>query len=167
MTVMGWEWYIQGRSAEYAIDRLTEAFTPQALAAFLGEGVGEYLAKRAEARFAQEGDSAVGKWEPLKEATVNIRLSQNFGGEHPINRRTGELEDWVVGSGWHAYPTNLGASLRFPKANPVGLVREKVETAQRGRDYPSTVARPVLAIDETDVLQVTALFGVYIAEAVR
>lgn len=163
----GWEWYISAPSADFALGRLAEAFTPEALTAFLGAGVGEYLAKRAEARFKDEGDSAVGKWAPLKEATVNIRLSQNYGGDHPINRRTGELENWVVGSGWDAYPTGIGATLRYPKANPAGLLRDKVETAQRGLPNPSTVARPVLAIDETDVLQVTALLGVYVTEAMR
>jgi hypothetical protein len=164
---MGWEWYIQADSADIVLDRLEEIFTPDTLATFLGAEVGPYLKKRAEARFAQEGDSASGKWVPLKDATVQIRLSQNIGGEHPINRRTGELENWVVGSGWNAYPTGLGATLQYPGKAPTGELLEKVTTAQKGKTYPSTVPRPVLAVDDTDALQVTAILGAFISDAVR
>jgi hypothetical protein len=163
----GWEWYITSPSADFALAKLEEAFTPQVLASFLGAEVGPFLRERAQARFAAEGDSASGKWAPLKPVTVDIRLSMNYGGEHPINRRTGELENWVVGSGWNAYPMGGGAALQFPGNTPSGELVDKVQTAQKGRANPNTQPRPILAIDETDVLQVTTLLATMITEAVR
>lgn len=162
-----WTWYVQSRSAEYALDRLAEILTPDGLALWLGSEVGEYLKKRAEARFASEGDDVTGPWAPLQDATVQIRLGQNFGGAHPINRRTGQLEDWVVNSGWRAYPTSMGGSLAYPDNTPTGILLEKVQTAQKGSDNPRTPPRPVLGVNENDMLYVLSMFGTYIAEAVK
>ena len=161
-----WVWYVESRSVDHALDGLARVFTPEALSAFLGGPIGEYLAKQAENRFASEGDATVGKWAPLRPATVQIRIDTNFGGDHPINRRTGELEDWVVGSGWDAYPTGFGASLKFPAKEPTGVLRKKVEIAQVGGGEYNTVARPVLGLDENDVLYAISALSLEIEEAV-
>lgn len=140
------------------LTKLVLLLSPQGAAAFLGVQVGPYLSKRAGERFAGEGDDVVGQWAPLKESTVGIRESQNFPGEHPINRRTGELENWVVDGGWNAYPTALGGSLQYPKNKPGGELKTKVQTAQKGKEFPRTVPRPVLGVNETDML---FLIGAY------
>lgn len=139
------------------LEVLDTALNPVAIAAFLGAAVGPYLEKRAEARFADEGDDAVGQWAPLKEVTVGIREAQGYGAG-PINHRSGELEEYITGSGSAIVAHSWGASLTFPGASPVGELEEKVRTAQQGKDYPATVPRPVLGISETDLVYVlTAL----------
>jgi len=161
-----WFWSITGLSPEEALDRLLVLLGPGLLSsAFLSGPVAEYLQERARRRFAAEGDDAVGKWAPLKEATVNIRLSQNYGGEHPINRRTGELERWVVDSGWNAYPTSYGAAMAYPGAAPTGELLEKVQVAQRGDER--TVARPVLGLTDTDLIAATIMFADYLSEGMK
>lgn len=133
---------------------LAVLLSPAGMGSFLGTEIGPYLSRRAGERFASEGDDATGPWAPLKPYTVQVREQGNWpvAGEHPINRRTGELENWVVGSGWDAYPTAAGASMRYPGTRPKGELRKKVTTAQQGKSHPSTVARPVLAVNETDLL---------------
>ena len=128
------------------------------MAAFLGAEVGPYLQRRAAARFKTEGDSASGKWAPLLPATQNIRATSpgwQVGPAHPINKRTGELEAWVTQGQWAAMSHPEGASLRYPSNAPNGELAEKVQTAQKGKSKPRTVARPVLAVDETDVMFIT------------
>jgi hypothetical protein len=142
-----WTWYVQSRSAEYALERLGEILQPDGLTTWLGAEVGPYLKERAEARF-------------------QIRLSQNYGAG-PINRRTGELEDWVVNSGWRAYPNSTGGSLAYPGAQPSGELLEKVQTAQKGSPYPPTVPRPVLGVNENDMLYVLSMFATFISEEVK
>ena len=159
----GWYTKVDDKALRLSFDRLILLLSPAGAASFLGTSVGPYLSKRAGERFANEGDDAVGgAWAPLKPGTVAIREEMGFPGEHPINVRTGELERWVVGSGWDAYPFGAGASLRYPGTAPTGTLKEKVVTAQRGRKDPDTVARPVLAVNEADMLFVIAALAAQI-----
>src|SRR3954453_12601525 len=107
---------IEDRKLMKIIDDLIILFGGPGMEAWLAADIGPYLAKRAGERFAQEGDDVVGAWAPLKPATVAIRQFSNYpvSGEHPINRRSGELENWVVQGGWRAYPTNYGAAMQYP-----------------------------------------------------
>lgn len=140
---------------------LDTALNPEAIALFLGAEVGPWLEQRARARFANEGDDAVGKWAPLKQSTVDIRQSQGYGAG-PINYRTGELEEFITGSGNSVIPTPWGAELTFPGASPIGEMEEKVSTAQQGKGYPSTVPRPVLGLSETDLVFVLTALAFHI-----
>lgn len=151
-----------------ALTNLFTLLSPAGMTFFLGSTMGPYLSKRAKERFQGEGDDAVGKWAPLKPATIAIRESQGFGAG-PINRRTGELENWVVQGGWNAYPTGFGASMKFPgKPTGGGELRKKVETAQKGRkSAPVTVPRPVLAVGETDLIFFQASLAFAVQEALR
>jgi hypothetical protein len=169
MVETGWSWSFATSSndARVVVDKLMTILSPEMMSAWLGGEVGPYLSERAKSRFVREGDDVSEKWAPLKESTVQIRIGLNLGGEHPINRRTGELEAWVVGSGWNAYPTGIGATLRYPKKKPSGTLLDKVTTAQKGSPYPATVPRPVLGINENDMLYITALLAANVMEAVR
>lgn len=158
---------VDDKALRRALENLISLLSPVGAAAWLGEAVGPYLSERAGTRFATEGDDASGQWLPLKEPTIAIREEQGYGGAHPINRRTGELEEWVVDGGWDAYPTGFGASMRYPGTQPAGELRKKVETAQRGRPDPNTAPRPVLAVNETDLLFVTAAFAASMTEVFR
>jgi hypothetical protein len=150
---------------ELAMTRFIELMTPAGIMAFLGAEVGPYLRQRARNRFAAEGDDVVGQWAPLAPSTVAIREGQQYPGEHPINRRTGEMENWVVDGGWDAYPFSGGGGLVYPQNEPTGTLREKVQTAQAGSASPLTQPRPVLGVNENDMLFVTALLAFSVEEA--
>ena len=156
---------VQDADVTQALDNLMALLSPAGMTAFLGASIGPYLSKRAGDRFASEGDDVVGSWAPLKPSTIQIREDQGFG-PGPINRRTGEMEEWVVRGGWAAYPTGFGASMRFPGKRPAGELRRKVETAQKGKKQPSTVARPVLGVNETDLLFFQSALSLAVQEAI-
>lgn len=140
------------RGVQLMLDRIDSALSPVGLAQFLYGGVQPWLEQRAAERFASEGDDASGKWLPLAPATVEIRESQGFEGSHPINKRTGELEQYITQSQVDVTAAPGVGTLRFPGRNaPSKAVAEKLSTAQRGRTYPRTPARPVLALNEKDL----------------
>lgn len=152
---------VNDRAVIRSLDNLITLMSPQGAAAFLGSTIGPYLSKRAKERFQGEGDDVTGAWAPLKPATITIRQESGFGAG-PINRRTGELEEYVVDGGWFAYPTGFGASMRFPGKDASGELKRKMETAQKGRKSPNTVARPVIGVNENDLifLQTSLMFAV-------
>jgi hypothetical protein len=160
------------RKLDQSLDRLIFLLEAEGMAAWMGTTVGPWLRKRASDRFASEGDDVSGPWAPLSPATQMIRAEGPWAvsGDHPINRRTGELENWVAQGTWFAYPDTLGASLTYPAGEPVGELREKMEVAQRGRpqslgpDKPRTVARPVLGVNEADLAFVMTALAMDIQE---
>jgi len=132
------------------------------LAGFLGEVVDPYLRQRARGRFADEGDDVTGAWQPLKPATQEIREQLGYGGAHPINIRTHELEAYIVDS-----PNNLsahpwGATLTLPGNPAQGELRDKMERAQQGDDR--TAARPVLGMNERDLAFVLLALGGFVKQ---
>lgn len=162
---VGLEMVMQDKDAENMLNKVEYLLQSTGLALFLGEEVGPYLRERAQARFKGEGDDVVGKWAPLKPATRMIRANNPnwpVGPDHPINVRTGELEDWVTQSAWDAHPTGMGATLKYPSKNPTGELRKKVVTAQKGKAFPSTVARPVLGVNPADLVFVTTRLAFYL-----
>src|SRR5213079_679979 len=58
--------------------------------------VDPWLQMRAASRFAQEGDSASGKWKPLSGFTQEWRDLQGYPPEHPINLRSGAFEHFLT-----------------------------------------------------------------------
>ena len=167
--MMGFVWSVDDSDVDQAMDRLINLLSPAGASAFLAAEIGPYLSMRAKQRFGNEGDDAVGQWLPLAPATQAIREASNYpvAGDHPINRRSGELEDWVVQGGWNAYPTGLGASMQYPSRQPSGELRKKVETAQKGKPFPRTPPRPVLAVSETDMLFFLSAFSIAVEGAMR
>ncbi|QEM40907.1 MAG: head-to-tail connector protein [Phage AS32] len=159
-------WIVRDRDVARSLDNLIGLLSPVGATAFLGAHMGPYLSRRAKERFESEGDDVSGVWAPLKPVTIQMRHAQGFEAG-PINRRTGELENWVVRGGWNAYPTALGASMQYPAKKPAGELRKKVQTAQKGKEYPNTVARPVLGVNEADLIffQTSLMFAV--GEAMR
>lgn len=144
---------------------LDTALNPAAIAGFLSGVIEPYIQGRAKDRFAQEGDDAVGAWEPLKPATHAIRAQQGYPPDHPINRRTGQLEDYITNSPGRLTVHALGATLTMPGSPPTGELRDKVVTAQQGRDNPRTVARPVMGLNETDLMFVLTELTFYVGGA--
>lgn len=150
---------VEDKDVLQTIAKIEALLSSEGMSVFLGATLGPYLSKRAKERFQNEGDDVSGPWAALSNATISIREEAGFGAG-PINHRTGQLEDWVVDGGWNAYPTGFGASMRYPKREPSGELRSKLETAQIGKKHPDTPARRVLGVNEADLLFLsTALAG--------
>lgn len=141
------------------------ALNPVAIAGFLGAEVDPWLRTRARSRFASEGDDAVGQWAPLKESTQDIRSQLGYGASHPINVRTGELENYITGGPNRLDVAPWGASLTFPNGNTPGDLKEKVEIAQIGGGDRNTVPRPVLGLSNTDLTFVLGALAGHIQSA--
>lgn len=139
---------------------LEQKLLPPNLGVFLTAQVEPFLRTRAGARFASEGDDVVGKWKPLSVQTQQIRASQGYGAEHPINRRTGELEDYIANSRGSVVIHPAGSTLIYPGTPASGQLLDKVETAQQGdtRTFP----RPVLGMNERDLAAVLTMMALEI-----
>lgn len=150
---------VHDADVETMLKRLELVLSPAGLTGFMASTIGPYLQQRAKARFQNEGDDVVGHWAPLKETTHSFRLSQGFVPDHPINHRTGRLENYITGTQYGATPTSTGgAEITFPKNPPRGETAAKLKTAQFGKAFPQTPPRPVLGINERDMaFAVTAL----------
>jgi len=130
---------------------LDTAVSPTALALFLGVAVDSYIRGRASDRFAQEGDDVTGPWKQLRPATIGYREFEGYPGPHPINVRSGELEEFITGNDGLVVTTQKGAYYKLPGNRPNGELGKKFETAQKGRKKPHTLPRPVLGMNQTDL----------------
>jgi hypothetical protein len=158
---------VEKRSVEALLMRLDTALSPPAIAQLLGGPVQEYVKRRAAQRFANEGDDVVGAWAPLQPATQAIRAQEGYGADGPINRRTDELMNYIVGSPGRTVMHSLGATLTYPGNPPTGETKAKVQTAQIGKPYPQTPPRPVLGLGEQDLIEILTILSVYVGGAIR
>lgn len=144
------------QGVERMLRHLEEKLSPAHMGGFLNDKVDEYLRVRARNRFKSEGDDVVGKWAPLAQATQDIRASQGFGPSHPINHRTGQLENYITEGPNKLTVDPAGAILTFPGGNPSGIMGEKISVAQSGnggnKSSRPIPARPVLGVNEQDIL---------------
>lgn len=141
------------RGVDAMLAKVNFAISPVGLSTFMKAHVEPWLQGRAQERFTNEGDDAVGGWAPLEPATQLIR-GQRYGAEHPINRRTGELENYITQTPADVAQIGVGVVLTYPGTKTSGELTKKVETAQVGRAQPRTVPRPVLGMNETDLAAV-------------
>jgi hypothetical protein len=128
----------------------------ESLLRFLQDDAHEYFREEIALRFAYEGDSKSGNWGPLHDATVDIRRALGYGGETPINVRTGDLFDFVTRS-YDVMGGEDWAMLTLPGDPPNPTVAQKLKTAQQGSSnnplgYGPTMPRPVLALGESDMV---------------
>lgn len=123
------------------------------MAWWLGVEVTQYLQHRADTRFRREGKQAgETPWKPLAEQTREERRLLGFGGAHPINKRTGEMEEWVTTADSRVSGASGDMLLEWPGNMPEGELFTKIETAQKGRKKSNsyTPARPVIRFSEID-----------------
>lgn len=159
VSVQAWA---DSREVEVMLAGMDTRLSETALAGFLGAHIDPYLRKRAKERFRSEGDDVTGAWVPLASATVNIREGLGFPGAHPINKRTGELENYITAGSFNSgIPlSGVGAMLEFPGRPATGELKKKVETAQGGKKASAgqraTPARPVLGVNERDLAYTVA-----------
>lgn len=159
--------YVDDRHVQRLLENVSDALDTVGMYTFLNASVGPWLRERAQERFANEGDDAVGQWAPLEAYTVQMRQSQGYPGEHPINRRSGELENYIVNGGWDVTATPILSTLTYPGNAPNTSEAVKVATAQMGAANPYTVPRPVLGLNEADLAFVMAALGTHITLAAR
>lgn len=165
-TVISFDYVLSDKDVESKLWALDTALNPVAIAAFLGADVDPYIRTRARQRFRDEGDDVSGKWAPLHEATWQWRSNiPGISPEHPINRRTGELETYITESPHNLNYHTVGATLIMPGKKPSGELKDKVTTAQSGRADPNTQPRPVIGMNERDLTAVMTMLFLYIARA--
>ncbi len=133
--------------------RVVDSLSLQSMLTFQSVQVETILEGRAKARFANEGDDAVGGWAPLMDSTLAIRQSQGYG-SGPINHRTGLLEDYITGGSFSLIASGGDTELTYPRPTGDASLVAKVTTAQKGKSWPPTVPRPVLGVSEVDVQMV-------------
>lgn len=134
-----------------AFDLLEARLNDTALAGYLKSTMEPFIQQRAKSRFANEGDDASGPWLPLASATENIRASLGYGPDHPINKRTGLLEQYITSTAGNVQPTAGGIEMVYPGTAATGELYQKVSTAQSGKPAPKTDPRAVLAVNQTDM----------------
>lgn len=94
---------IDAKSVQKKLNAAANAIEPQAISYFNNVVVTQLLQLYAAERFRGEGTTngvgtSVGKWAPLRPYTQDERERLGFPRQHPINKRTGELKDWITGS---------------------------------------------------------------------
>lgn len=143
-------------NVEAMLAKLEITLSGPALSTFLSASMTPWLKQRAQERFANEGDEVVGRWAPLQPATQEFRANGDWPGigpDHPINRRTGELEELMTSGQDDVFFTTDTAVVQYPRPSMYGAgeLALKVETAQRGKATPRTVARPVAGFGARDL----------------
>lgn len=162
MTSIDIDIYGNSREVEMMLDYLQGKLSPAGLGEFMLTRVRPYLKNKAQNRFFNEGDDAVGQWLPLKASTQLIRVSQGYGQAHPINRRSGELYRFVTENSGMVTSNGATTVFRTPGKQPTGELKKKFTTAQIGDRETHTLPRPVLGLNEEDLIQTVIMLANYI-----
>jgi hypothetical protein len=160
--------YVQVTADHSTVDKvlkqLEDRTSPQGLQDFLDDKVDDFIRNRISDRFTKEGDDVSGAWHPLEQATQQIRASYGYPADHPINVRTGQLKAFLVNSHSDIKTDATGATLQHPPVTGDAAMNKKIATAQSGSSYPSTPARPVIGVNQNDLLFVTSELVAYLME---
>lgn len=143
---------------------LEDKLNPVGLSMFLSLIVDPFLRNRIEQRFQSEGDDVTGRWHPLAIATQQIRASYGFPPDHPINIRTNKMHAWLVGTQSDIQPNGMGATLTHPPPGASGVLMKKLATAQGGSTNPPTSPRPVIGMNENDLMFITSSLVAWLAQ---
>lgn len=145
------------------LEHLDSSLSDVGMQLFMNGRVAPFLRERAEQRFQGEGDDAVGKWAALSAPTQEWRESFGFAPSHPINKRTGQLEEYILNAPAQVTTRAGFALLVWPDAPPSdSLTAKKLRVAQQGWDSPTTPARAVLGLGETDLLHALTQLALHI-----
>src|SRR4051812_718504 len=86
-------------SVKHVFATLEKNVQQTAISAWLLAIVDPFLRERVRNRFSNEGDDAVGgAWAALRPSTEGIRASQGYSPSHPINVRSGAMENFLIGT---------------------------------------------------------------------
>lgn len=158
---------VDTNEADLMLSAAEQTLMGPSLRRYLDTEMATYMRKRISDRFASEGDDVTGPWAALQDATVSIRESKGFPGEHPINKRTGDLENFMTKGRLDYTMQSNGASIFFPGKPPTPELATKVQTAQAGKDFPATVKRPVVGVNAVDMAYFILNFGFWFTASVE
>lgn len=158
-----YDFFSDDNGIQAVLMRMDTALNPVSIAEFLGATVEPWFHTRTQDRFLSEGDDVTGKWVPLSAATREIRTSQGFGAEGPINVRTTQLENYIVNSPGLLESAG-SASLTLPGTPATDVLQKKLTTAQEGDRR--TPARPVLGMNEKDLVFVLYALGGFVTKKI-
>ena len=165
---MAGEFYVlietESDEAQKVLDTLEKRMNPVGLSLFLTTVVDPWIRQRIEQRFDEEGDSMSGDWDPLAISTQQIRASYGYPPDHPINVRTGKMRSFLVGTKSDVKPSGIGATLQHPPPVADAVTAKKIATAQGGSSQPPTPARPVIGVDENDLVFVTSSLAAWLTQ---
>lgn len=154
-------------SVDTMLDKLVLATSQTSLEEFMRVEVNEFFETRIGDTFNEEGGVKTGFWAPLSEATVAIREALGYGGDSPINVRTGELQDFVQ-YGREYLQGDDWVEMQVPGSPPDPITAQKLKTAQQGNPsnpipgFGPTPPRPILAVDEMDLARIMEMLVVHI-----
>jgi len=135
------------------------------LASFMQGFAAPILQDRAYERFELEGDDASGRWKPLAASTIARR---DKAGYVPIriNDRTGAMRAWVESAPGKIKGTKAAVLYEWPGSPDNRTIGRKLKVAQQGLADPYTVPRPVVAVDEDDLLAILAAMESWVGSVI-
>ena len=159
---MSVEVFVDVKGVDWRLRNLEKLFTLGRMGRFLESDVTLYLQQTVKNRFVDEGDSASGKWVPLKGRTQMIRGFQGYGTRGPINIRTGKLRSWAATSASKVYESSVGITMRYPRTSPGKNtpLGQKIRGAQGM--IPGQAARPVIAADSGNLETILKMLQGYV-----
>lgn len=160
----GFEIDVDVKEVTKAIDTLDRRLTTE-VGVWMRDDLRNYLSKRASARFGSEGDDASGPWSPLKPSTEVTRAKHGFPPAHPINVRTHDLQNFILGSAGSVVGAGTWQFI-WPGDPPSGALVDKMQTAQMGNVNPNTVPRPVVALGVTDYNGILDSLAAFIVDGI-
>lgn len=148
MTSSGFQVDVDVKDVMRLIDTLDRLLDVE-IGHWMRDDLQDYLVNRASGRFTSEGDDASGAWAPLKPSTEVTRARHGFSPAHPINVRTHDLQNFILGASGSVVGAGTWQFI-WPGDPPSGDLVDKMQTAQTGSVNPSTVPRPVIALGAKD-----------------
>jgi hypothetical protein len=156
---------VDKKEVDLLLGAIESTLLGQNLFQYLRDYMMPYMRQRTAQRFASEGDDASGKWAPLMEVTNDIREALGFPREHPINRRSGALENFLERGNIEFQMQADSAAMFYPGRPASSLLTEKLMTAQGGSRR--AVARPVVALSQADMSYFVSNFSFWFAREVQ
>lgn len=168
---------VDASEAHRLIGAVEKAISTASLMSFMEEKAHPWWVQAELERFAHEGDAdgggtgIFGGWSELSPTTVRIREALGYGGEGPINVRSGEMLEVLM----NAHDVIGDASvvqMTIPGNSVDPITEEKIRTAQEGRSgnaiggFGPTPPRPVLSLTEMNAEEILALLGLHLYEAI-
>lgn len=126
------------------------------LSGVMAGAIHQHLQRRMLKRFQTSGDSAVGDWQPLSEATKEIRVNLGFSSgarKGQINVRTGHMKKTLTEAKADIAITPVAVALSYPGNGIMDRpdMFHRTEQALGRRKGP---ARPTSGVDAVDVAAV-------------
>lgn len=153
-------------SATGVFSSLEDKLDPSGLVSFLETEVDPYIRGRIAGRFSTEGDDVSGRWHPLTRATQYYRARQGYPPAHPINVRTRQMRDFLVHTRSQVRSSGLEVILLHPPPVADSELNRKIATAQGGKSSPGTPPRPVIGVNENDLLFITSSLAAYLIQGI-